>query len=726
MEETISLYLIQKLMEAQEDDNELSIFLECYNENPENKEIILNFLTSFITGSFNPNHTDRFLLILKENEIEQIRMIEDWTDFLNKQHSEENNFGILNKILDRICAIEKMDQRCRLTKIIWKFKNFRKLLQKEIPKCANGVEYETKGIFRSVYDIKLFIVNNYVDLDIDVNHLIETFKPLIEDETIHKSLVQYFSHILKVNMTYTQENPNFVKDKTSMPQFVFFIMRMIFELINYYNLTNLVEFVISNQQVYELKDYMFKSDNIPIQHQLLQIAYYSILISHIYSIKNYLHYKREIEILGSNQLINLSPLFTITGIQEIIDRTKPIIKCLISRFTNDTNLMIQNLYLEYPKIAKFLKSDDICNDIILFVDYESQLDTKFHDDLSSNLYSIISRIMGGFIGSDLAITQNHVRYYAMDLILYLVPKLGFQSFGTIFDDMFSYLSEVDIFKLTDQIQAIKHQKNIVEVFTYLLDYTTILNQNRPRIVSGTLFNLLRRAIETLTYFKDFIAQSHMFTMIPNIRTFCVEMFELIIRTLVIYKEIYSKKIISEVIPEVENKYVTFISELISKLSKKDHEIYTIIQLPETAQDIIRLSYETIYLRVDEIPQYLYEIKDTILNNIECSMLGKNEKDQIISVLLSYQSEKIEYPPEFQCTLTLANITDPVMLPLMEDFFDKTSIVTQIYHDPIHPYTRDPLTIEILEEFNKRPEIIQKILDFNDRKNKWLESHNKSK
>ena len=59
-----------------------------------------------------------------------------------------------------------------------------------------------------------------------------------------------------------------------------------------------------------------------------------------------------------------------------------------------------------------------------------------------------------------------------------------------------------------------------------------------------------------------------------------------------------------------------------------------------------------------------------------------------------------------------------MIPNVDLIFDKTSIMSQIYHEKINPYTRDFLDESIIEAYNKKPEIITKITEFTDKFNKW--------
>ena len=59
-----------------------------------------------------------------------------------------------------------------------------------------------------------------------------------------------------------------------------------------------------------------------------------------------------------------------------------------------------------------------------------------------------------------------------------------------------------------------------------------------------------------------------------------------------------------------------------------------------------------------------------------------------------------------------------MIPNVDLIFDRSSIITQIYHEQKNPYTREELTIDCLNEYNQKEEIVKKIEDW---KQKYINS-----
>jgi hypothetical protein len=85
----------------------------------------------------------------------------------------------------------------------------------------------------------------------------------------------------------------------------------------------------------------------------------------------------------------------------------------------------------------------------------------------------------------------------------------------------------------------------------------------------------------------------------------------------------------------------------------------------------------------------------------------------------------EVPTDFIDPLTYQPIKDPVLLPKMvsidktnDVFLDRTSIRTSLLNKEENPFTRDPLTLKELEEFNIKDDIVEKLDDFKKRFSEW--------
>jgi hypothetical protein len=107
-----------------------------------------------------------------------------------------------------------------------------------------------------------------------------------------------------------------------------------------------------------------------------------------------------------------------------------------------------------------------------------------------------------------------------------------------------------------------------------------------------------------------------------------------------------------------------------------------------------------------------------------------EEFEKIEILLDNMEEEEEYieeiPDDFLDPITYTPMENPVILPSSGNIVDKKTIVNQLLHNEIDPYSRAKLTIEELEEFNSKEENIIKIKELVDKFKTWKESNKKQK
>ena len=66
------------------------------------------------------------------------------------------------------------------------------------------------------------------------------------------------------------------------------------------------------------------------------------------------------------------------------------------------------------------------------------------------------------------------------------------------------------------------------------------------------------------------------------------------------------------------------------------------------------------------------------------------------------------------------IEEPIMLPSTKVIMDKTVITRHLINEQEDPFNRDRLTMEMIEEFNKKPEIKNQLEEFKSKLSKFLE------
>ena len=88
-------------------------------------------------------------------------------------------------------------------------------------------------------------------------------------------------------------------------------------------------------------------------------------------------------------------------------------------------------------------------------------------------------------------------------------------------------------------------------------------------------------------------------------------------------------------------------------------------------------------------------------------------------------KEIEVPFEF-CDPTLCTlIKEPYILPETNTIVDKNIIIKQLLYKEEHPMTRNKLTVEILEEYNKKSDVISLVNEFKTKLDKWKADNNYS-
>ena len=194
-------------------------------------------------------------------------------------------------------------------------------------------------------------------------------------------------------------------------------------------------------------------------------------------------------------------------------------------------------------------------------------------------------------------------------------------------------------------------------------------------------------------------------------------------TLQIHQNVYGKNIIKTVYPEVENKYSILIYDLLTASTNINHDLYKVLKRPDLAANITNIVFESISNHIDFCSLYLVNIKETIIDNIlTYSKLPKDKKTHIINKL-NIVKKQIDYSQDFLDPLLCTEIIDPVKIPGIDnEIFDRSSILTHIYDSKENPYTREPLTVEMLEEYNKQDSVVKDINIFLAKKKEFEENY----
>ena len=92
------------------------------------------------------------------------------------------------------------------------------------------------------------------------------------------------------------------------------------------------------------------------------------------------------------------------------------------------------------------------------------------------------------------------------------------------------------------------------------------------------------------------------------------------------------------------------------------------------------------------------------------MISRDEMEELKKLLIG-TTDDIEYPDKFLDPILCTLISDPVLIPEINVFFDRSTIERQISREPVHPYTKKELTKEILDSYNEKEEVKKKVQEF---------------
>jgi hypothetical protein len=708
-----NVYLIELLYNEK---NTIKEMIDAKNKyclhSKENEEFLFNTLTSYINGDIDESHTKK--------------SIKEITELLEDENTESNNknqvydlFKVWNKYFlnnstkDKYIIFQKIlsnseKRSFELTKFIWSNNEFRQSIQFS-PHYHNGEDFVSKGIFQTLFSNKR---HNY-----KISQSLDATSELANDETIYPYLIKYIHRIIELNESFT--STNFIEitkqKKCSHLDFNIFILKFLHKIyLNYFEKNNKTD-LLNNFDFEEIKkeknenkeqeNYIknYKIDNLNLSQQIFVTMLYGLHVFLDCAYKTY-------DISRENPA------------KKLVQSIKELLK----------EYWIQDIFIEYFNYHKNFGIDDFFVDILHFFDFTSVYNKKdkLNIYIKKGIYKITSEVLGGIV-------QNvHTRYLAFTIIKNSAKETGFTIFENFFDNLFKYINEVSFAKLAFPFlkNKISHQHSITMTLLQMTDLfsdKSMLNNIKTEskyIFAETLFKLISNSFEIFDNFDDDlyekIKSNHM-----DLQYFfsCYSIaIETVIYTLLIYKNLYEKNIIDKIYPETEEKYLLFIGRIISNIKMSVGNKFQFNQInSHIEKDLISICFEIINKKLDENLEpnlQILEIKDKILNSIvyiDDKILSPKKKLEIKDKIEKIPEDTIDYPPEFIDPMTCKPIKTPVMIPNTNEIFERTSIVMQIYSQGTNPYTREPLTLEILEKYNQEEEVIKKINKFKYEKAKWL-------
>jgi hypothetical protein len=717
------LSLINSIVE--DSGSEIPLFISFWNDHQNDVcvEILYNVMTSFFLGVFDKNGIELCIIQFSQYEIEFQPVLNDWSKHL-KQLSEDTLKQVFTEFIVQLNALNKTKQdnlNCvkSMFKCLCSLRAFRKCLPC-MEDHKNGIDYETQGLFSPLFgrSQKFFASNHLNNYNtVDVHELFTVITDLLKDESLSETLLNYVHKILCANSQFTREDTNYINTKTSSSlSFNKFIMFICCEIIKIYGFETLNSDIMDCDDCV-VKDYDISSDKtLTIAQKLYVVLAKAIPICHTSSIKFY--HKHHGELLQLKQMESFMSMLSGANSSKRTEILESKMASLKSIFCCDIgNNMLQNFYINYYKVHQKFKIDGIYNDIVSFTDMITSFENidEMYGYVNSEMYNICSQMTGD------STIDKHTRHYGAELLFKIIPTEGYSVAPTIFSDLFKYIGDVDYYKWLSIFSAVKHHKKILQNMIMLLDYPSKVFEQPDRIISKTLYNLLKHAIESYTQFTSICEKLKDDPMFAELGTLFNDLLEVIMMTLTVYSGIYTNAIVKNSYAENEEKYSILVKVLIESATNRESVIYKILHRPDLARQLKTITYRSLNDHIDVSAKYLNKNKELILSGLDDSGLTEEQNLNICNIFNSIVENTIEYDDEFLDPILYTPINYPVKLPGQKGIYDRVSVVSHI-HEKSESFYREPLTLQEFDDYNQTPEVIDEVTKFIERKRLFEENY----
>lgn len=677
MEENFEIILLDLICTKDLNVTENLIQKYLIEKSDENKITLLNMFTTFINGDMDETHSSKFvhecICLLNSRDAKFDMFFDDWENIMT-QMSDDYVYNLLKKFL----SSENSKKSYEFTNFIWSFKLFRNVIKK-FELYNNAQDFAKFGIFRNMF------FDNYKNFKTE--KLIKCYSGIIEDTDVYPELMKYLNAIIKLNDSYSSvTNAVMPQNKCSTLDFIVFLMEFmnkIYEkkkndILNSVN-QNISAFVVD-----------FNIEELNVNNQ--------IYITYLHCFRNMLN--------CATKMFDMKKAGTVVSPQYI----KIIKKILCSKF-------IENAFCDYVSVFKFIKLEEIFDDCINYYDFMMTYSDEFDYKFSNKFYEVISNMLGGFDGN---IKNPHTRLNVFNTIKKKSGKTGFTIYPNFFDNLFKFINEIDCskFGFTFLQQKFSHIHSITEILLQMCDVCSSISEKSKYIFPETIYRLTSCSFEIFDMFNDKLYDEIISTNISNMKHYIecyFSVLETALYTILIYNTIYEKNIISTIYSELEEKIILFIGRILDNTKMKTGNKFALKNFKSITDNLIPICFSFLHKKISANEDVIFEIKEQIKKSFE--VYEFEHKSEILNIIDNYK-ETEDYPTEFIDPITCKFIKNPVMIPNSTEIFERTSIVSQIYNQGINPYTREKLTLEILEDHNSKNNIKDKIKIFEEKKNIW--------
>ena len=625
------------------------------------------------------------------------------------------------KFLSNINTFSK-SSRYTLLDIITKSNNHRLFLVK---RSNNGYNFE--------HDINLFSILKFRnDFDINDNDYIPIIKNYLTNDYAMEHLIKCIDDILEKNKIFSNMLSFNINDykKIASSRFLTLVLKIILIIFDNidknniflntkkdFNSTQRKEYIPNTDDTMETKIYLLALRGLRMIYNTIVILYNQLLVNH------------------SNDILSL---FNLQRTQQIQDKLK-IYKELI--FSESLNILINNLISYYT--TNFLQiNSDAVDTIIQYYFNMSKTDTdyKYSKDTIEYFYKLLA--------TPTEYCNQNFKFDILSLILGIYSHDNKDSVIVannldLVKAIILYYDENDIFKLQDGPRAHKVYQmslNILEKILTVSTMNTIDVNSMNNLFLKFFYRTNSHTISHLEFLNMVCTEISKKVNDFNLEAYkikCIDMIREVMKSIHISLKIVNVILANNILDpaifrgEIIIPVITLATSVLKFFTNGKIAIYDVFNMNYEALHIMKSSLYILHkLRVnDNFKTLIHDSKKLIIESLP--YIKFYDYEQHIKIELKETLEennnnnnnindiKVEdIPDEFLDPLICILIKDPIMIPNVELIFDKTSIMSQIYHEKINPYTREFLDETIIESHNKKLDIIAKITEFTDKINIW--------
>ncbi|AYV75737.1 MAG: U-box domain protein [Terrestrivirus sp.] len=587
---------------------------------------------------------------------------------------------------------------------------------------------------------------------------------IMKDESILEKFIDKINSSLHLNISYSYSQLSFIElNSCASPTFINMLMKI---MLYIYSKTisksgsNVIDNCMDNSP---RKNTFVLTENDNLDTKIVTTLLFSIKLGYnpLRRLKDY--YKKELDILKED----LDYYKTLKSKER--SRSYLRAKTLYETTENKYNI-ISLLYTEtevISEISEFIfKLMNHCTKVgVLYSDdFAFDLVDKFRTDLVNGSFQITEDIITFMINilSNKIISNKHVKFSLCFVIIKYTEDNGYSkinSYGDkiIYDlhsSIMKFVSDVNYFELVTAPTSYVFHESLVSFINY---YCEKINQiknienienidenDRAKIIfltEGAFHKIISNAndfvsdiIKNCKYVTEELKKSdnNLFNMfnenyrISTIREQLKPLFMESIRACMVSIQslyIFAKCNminVTDFTPDLVMPISSFVSSLLTTLSDGKSPLYEIFYLNMETLDLLKELFNLINCCCEnkhfkESLKYSINILQEMLPRVKVNEILKQElSTNIEEIKLFNMNEDEEIPHEFLDPLLCTEIINPVMIPDINDIYDKSSILIHLHEEKTNPLTRKPLTIEEFNLYQQNEDVKQKIKEFNER------------